>query len=193
MAHAHARLTVHGRRLIIERARAGWKQAHIAAAMGVSRRCVKRWIERYRAEGEAGLVDRSSRPHTSPTRTSPGREEAVLELRQRERIGREEIAARLGMSARTVSRILARHGIPPLRALDPITGEVIRASKITAVRYERDRAGELVHMDVKKLGKIPDGGGWKAHAAPADPSCETGTRRSGTTMSTHSSTITPGS
>lgn len=108
MAHANARLTVHGRRLIIERARAGWKQAHIAAAMGVSRRCVKRWIERYRAEGEAGLVDRSSRPHTSPTRTSPGREEAVLELRQRERIGREEIAARLGMSARTVSRILAR-------------------------------------------------------------------------------------
>src|SRR5690606_5113739 len=163
MAHANARLTVHGRRLIIERARAGWKQAHIAAAMGVSRRCVKRWIERYRAEGEAGLVDRSSRPHTSPTRTSPGREEAVLELRQRERIGREEIAARLGMSARTVSRILARHGIPPLRALDPITGEVIRASKTTAVRYERDRAGELVHMDVKKLGKIPDGGGWKAH------------------------------
>lgn len=163
MAHANARLTVHGRRLIIERARAGWKQAHIAAAMGVSRRCVKRWIERYRAEGEAGLVDRSSRPYTSPTRTSPGREEAVLELRQRERIGREEIAARLGMSARTVSRILARHGIPPLRALDPITGEVIRASKTTAVRYERDRAGELVHMDVKKLGKIPDGGGWKAH------------------------------
>ena len=163
MAHANARLTVHGRRLIIERARAGWKQAHIAAAMGVSRRCVKRWIERYRAEGEAGLVDRSSRPHTSPTRTSPGREEAVLELRQRERIGREEIATRLGMSARTVSRILARHGVPPLRALDPITGEVIRASKTTAVRYERDRAGELVHMDVKKLGKIPDGGGWKAH------------------------------
>lgn len=103
MAHANARLTVHGRRLIIERARAGWKQAHIAAAMGVSRRCVKRWIERYRAEGEAGLVDRSSRPHISPTRTSPGREEAVLELRQRERIGREEIAARLGMSAPTVS------------------------------------------------------------------------------------------
>lgn len=163
MAHANARLTVHGRRLIIERARAGWKQAHIAAAMGVSRRCVKRLIERYRAEGEAGLVDRSSRPHTSPTRTSPGREEAVLELRQRERIGREEIAARLGMSARTVSRILARHGVPPLRALDPITGEVIRASKTTAVRYERDRPGELVHMDVKKLGKIPDGGGWRAH------------------------------
>ena len=163
MAHANARLTVHGRRLIIERARAGWKQAHIAAAMGVSRRCVTRWIARYRDEGEAGLRDRSSRPHTSPSRTSAEVEEAVLELRRKERLGRDEIAARLGVSPRTVSRILARHDIPPLRALDPITGEVIRASKTTAVRYERDRPGELVHMDVKKLGKIPDGGGWKAH------------------------------
>ncbi|AAT89916.1 transposase [Leifsonia xyli subsp. xyli] len=163
MPHANARLTVHGRRLIVERARAGWKQAHIAAAMGVSRRCVKRWIDRYRTEGEAGLLDRSSRPHSSPTRAGADVEEAALELRQRERIGRDEIAARLGLSPRTVSRILARHGIPPLRTLDPITGEVIRASKTTAVRYEWDRPGELVHMDVKKLGKIPDGGGWKAH------------------------------
>lgn len=154
---------VHGRRLIIERARAGWKQAHIAAAMGISRTCVKRWIMRYRAEGEDGLVDRSSRPHTSPTRTSAEVEDAVLELRQKERIGRDEIATRLPVSARTVSRILSRHDVPPLRALDPITGEMIRASKTTAARYERDRPGELVHMDVKKLGKIPDGGGWKAH------------------------------
>jgi transposase InsO family protein len=163
MAHANARLTVHGRRLIIERALAGWKHAHIAAAMGVSRRCVKRWIDRYRDEGEAGLRDRSSKPHTHPTRTSIEVEEAVIALRRDERIGRDEIAARLGLSPRTVSRILTRHGVPPLRALDPITGEVIRASKTTAVRYERDRPGELVHMDVKKLGRIPDGGGWKAH------------------------------
>ena len=67
------------------------------------------------------------------------------------------------MSARTVSRVLARHQMPRLCALDPITGQVIRASKATAVRYERDRPGELVHMDVKKIGRIPDGGGWRAH------------------------------
>jgi transposase InsO family protein len=65
--------------------------------------------------------------------------------------------------ARTVSRVIARHALPRLEQLDPMTGEVIRASKATAVRYERDHPGELVHMDVKKIGKIPDGGGWRAH------------------------------
>ena len=72
------------------------------------------------------------------------------------------IGAELGVPTRTVSRVLARHGVPSLAALDPMTGEVIRASKATAVRYERDRPGELVHMDVKKLGRIPPGGGWRA-------------------------------
>lgn len=67
------------------------------------------------------------------------------------------------MPARTVSRILRRHGVPHLRQLDPLTGEIIRSSKQTATRYERERPRELVHMDAKKLGKIPDGGGWKAH------------------------------
>ena len=163
MSHANARLTVHGRRLIVERARHGWKQAHIAAAMGVSRRCVQRWIARFHAEGEAGLQDRSSRPHGSPRRTAADVEAAVLALRERERRGRDWIADELGVPARTVSRILARHGVPRLSQLDPITGQLIRASKTTAVRYERERPGELVHMDVKKLGRIPDGGGWKAH------------------------------
>ena len=163
MSHANARLTVHGRLLIVERARHGWKQAHIAAAMGVSRRCVKRWIDRFHAEGEAGLQDRSSRPHRCPRRTAADVEAAVLELRARERQGRDWIADELGVPARTVSRILARHGVPHLSQLDPITGQVIRASKTTAVRYERERPGELVHMDVKKLGRIPDGGGWKAY------------------------------
>lgn len=163
MSHANARLTVHGRRLIVERARQGWKQAHIAAAMGVSRRCVKRWIDRHRDEGEAGLADRSSRPHRSPRRTPAEVEAVVVAVREAERVGPDEIAARTGVPPRTVSRILARHGVPHLARLDPITGELIRASKVTAVRYERDRPGELVHMDVKKLGRIPDGGGWKAH------------------------------
>ena len=73
----------------------------------------------------------------------------------------------LGVPARTVSRILRRHHVPHLAACDPITGEVIRASKATAVPYERDRPGELVHMDVKKIGRIPDGGGWRAHRRAA--------------------------
>ena len=163
MSHANARLTVHGRRLIIERARQGWKQAHIAAAMGVSRRCVQRWVDRYRAEGDAGLRDRSSRPRRCPRRTSAEVEATVLMLRRAERVGRDELAARTGVPARTVSRILARHGVPHLSRLDPISGQLIRASKTTGVRYERARPGELVHMDVKKLGRIPDGGGWKAH------------------------------
>ena len=163
MSHPNARLTVRGRQLIVERARAGWTQAHIAAAMGISRSCVRRWLDRYAAEGEAGLHDRSSRPHGSPRRVAPAVEEAVLALRGRERLGRDVIAHRLGVAPRTVSRILARHGVPHLSRLDPITGQLVRASKTTAVRYERERPGELVHMDVKKLGRIPDGGGWRAH------------------------------
>ena len=162
MSHANARLTPKGRRLIVERAQAGWKRAHIAAAMGVSRKCVKTWIDRFAAEGVAGLEDRSSRPHSSPSATSPEQVQAVLEVRAAERVGRDEVAEKTGVPARTVSRILARHGVPRIAQLDPMTGEVLRSSKSTAVRYERERPGELVHMDVKKLGKIPDGGGWRA-------------------------------
>ena len=163
MSHPNARLTVRGRLLIVERAQAGWKQAHIAAAMGVSRQCVRRWLDRYQAEGEAGLHDRSSRPHHSPHRTAPPLEAAVLALRTRERLGRDAIADRLGLSARSVSRVLARNGVPHLACLDPITGRLLRSSKATAIRYERARPGELVHMDVNKLGRIPDGGGWRVH------------------------------
>jgi transposase InsO family protein len=163
VSHPNARLTVRGRLLIIERAHAGWKQAHIAAAMGISRRCVRRWLDRFEAEGEMGLHDRSSRPHHSPGRTAPPLEAAVLALRERERLGRDAIADQLEVSPRTVSRILAREGIPHLACLDPISGQLLRASKTTAVRYERERPGELVHMDVKKLGRIPDGGGWRVH------------------------------
>jgi transposase InsO family protein len=167
VSHGNARLTVHGRKLIVARHRAGWKQAHIAAAMGVSRKCVRTWIARYTAEGEAGLVDRSSRPHVSPTRTAAEVEDRIIELRRRERRGPAWIGAELGMPARTVSRVLVRRGQPRLAALDPMTGEVIRSSKATATRYERSRPGELVHMDVKKLGRIPDGGGWRAHGRAA--------------------------
>lgn len=162
VSHGSARLTVHGRRLIIQRHQAGWKQAHIAAAMGVSRKCVKTWLDRYASEGDAGLVTRSSRPHAMPTRTSNEVEQKVLVARAEHREGPDVLGPKVGVPARTVSRILRRHDVPYLRECDPITGEVIRSSKQTAVRYERDRTGELVHMDVKKLGRIPDGGGWRS-------------------------------
>jgi transposase InsO family protein len=163
VSHGSARLTVHGRLLIVQRHQAGWKQAHIAAAMGVSRKCVRTWIERYASEGEAGLITRSSRPHSMPTRTSEALEQRVLAARAEHRDGPDVLGPKVGVPARTVSRILRRHRVPYLRECDPMTGAVIRSSKQTAVRYERQRPGELVHMDVKKLGKIPDGGGWKAH------------------------------
>jgi len=163
MSHGSARLTVHGRLLIVQRHQQGWKQAHIAAAMGVSRKCVKTWLDRFAVEGEAGLETRSSRPRSCPSKTPAEVEQRIVELRMRERRGPDWIGAELGVPARTVSRVLARHGLPRLCALDPITGQLIRASKTTAVRYERSRPGELAHMDVKKLGRIPDGGGWKAH------------------------------
>jgi transposase InsO family protein len=167
VSHGNARTTVHGRRLIVARHRAGWRQAHIAAAMGISRKCVRTWITRYETEGEAGLADRSSRPRTSPTRTPREVEDRIIELRNRERRGPDLLGAELGVPARTVSRVLVRRGQPRLCALDPMTGAVIRSSKQTATRYERSRPGELVHMDVKKLGRIPDGGGWRAHGRAA--------------------------
>ena len=161
MSHGNARTSSYGRLLIVQRHQAGWPQAHIAKAMGVSRKCVKTWIDRYAAEGEAGLTDRSSRPHSMPAKTSPEVERQVVELRRTERRGQDWLGPELGLSPRTVSRILRRHQMPYLHQCDPITGEVIRGSKVTAVRYERSRPGELVHVDVKKLGRIPDGGGWR--------------------------------
>jgi transposase len=152
--HGNARTTVHGRKLIVARHKAGWRQAHIAAAMGISRKCVRTWISRYAAAGDAGLADRSSRPHTSPTRTAVEAEDRIVATRTAHRRGPAWIGAELGVPARTVSRVLVRRGQPRLSALDPMTGQVIRSSKQTAVRYERSRPGELAHMDVKKLARI---------------------------------------
>ena len=163
MSHRNARTTFQGRLLIVQRHRAGWPQAHIAKAMGISRKCVRKWLDRYAAEGESGLHERSSRPHRMPGRTPAALEQRIVELRGRERRGPDWLGAELGVPARTVSRVLARRQVPRLCTLDPITGEVIRSSKATAVRYERERPGELVHMDVKKIGRIPDGGGWRVH------------------------------
>jgi transposase InsO family protein len=137
--------------------------AHVAVAMGVSRQCAHRWVARFDAEGEAGLWDRSSRPHRMPARTPAAVEQRVVAARIEHRRGQDWLGPELGIPARTVSRILRRHQLPRLCECDPLTGVVIRASKTTAVRYERDRPGELLHMDVKKIGRIPDGGGWRAH------------------------------
>ena len=137
--------------------------AHVAKEMGVSRQCAHRWVARFDAEGWNGLHDRSSRPRSFPTRTPADVESGVVAARRQLRVGRDRIAEVTGVPARTVSRILARHGLPAIAALDPVTGVVIRASKATSHRYERAAPGDLVHVDVKKLGRIPDGGGWRAH------------------------------
>jgi len=164
VSHRNARLTFHGRRLLVQRVRVeGMPVAHVAKAMGISRQCAHRWVARFDTEGEAGLHDRSSRPHTFPTRSSAELEQRVIDARRLHRRGQDWLGAELGIPARTVSRILRRHDVARLCVCDPLTGEVIRASKTTAVRYERDRPGELVHMDVKKIGRIPEGGGWRAH------------------------------
>lgn len=164
MAHANARLNLHGRKLLVERVRRdGRPVAHVAKELGVSRQCAHRWVARFDAEGEAGLFDRSSRPHASPTRTAQRVEKKVLACRAKQRRGQDWIARETGVPARTVNRILARHHVPRLAECDPLTGQVIRASRATRCRYERDRPGELIHADVKKIGKIPVGGGWKAH------------------------------
>lgn len=150
--------------LLIERIVVGRRPvAHVAAELGVSRQCAYRWVRRFRVEGLAGLVDRSSCPHRCPHRTAADLEAAVVELRRSSRRGQQWIADELGVPARTVSAILRRHQMPYLRQCDPLTGAPIRTSKMTAVRYERSRPGELIHMDVKKIGRIRNGGGWKAH------------------------------
>lgn len=165
MAHRNARLTLHGRLLLIDRVcRQQRPVSHVAKELGISRQCAHRWIARFQATGQAAdLHDRSSRPRHSPTQTSAQAEARVLRARHQHRRGQDWLGPELGIPARTVSRVLRRHQVPYLRECDPLTGQVIRASKTTALRYERARPGELVHVDVKKVGRIHDGGGWKAH------------------------------
>jgi hypothetical protein len=154
--HRNARLTVHGRRLLVERVASVRPVAHVAAEieMGISRTTAHKWVRRFAAEGEAGLHDRSSRPHTIPHRTPAATEAEVCRLRQDRKLGPARIGPILGLPASTVHRVLTRHRLNRLAFMDRPTRQVIR-------RYERERPGELVHIDVKKLGRIPDGGGHK--------------------------------
>ncbi len=162
MAHAKAKLTPAGRLLLVRRVlEEGWPPAHAAAMAGVSRQTVHKWLRRFAEEGLSGLQDRSSRAHRCPHRTASETEEAVLALRGEIRRGPHRIAGRLHLAPSTVHAILYRHGVSRLSRLDRTTGQVIRRGPV--VRYERSRPGELVHVDVKKLGRVPDGGGWRAH------------------------------
>jgi transposase InsO family protein len=160
--HGNARLTPLGRLTLVSRIETGRPVAHVAAEMGVSRPTAYKWWRRWQAEGPAGLADRSSRPRTCPHRSPVSLEEAVCELRRTRKLGPARIGARLAMPASTVHRVLVRHGLHRLAWMDRPTGQVIR-------RYERSRAGELVHLDVKKLGRIPNGGGWRAHGRGQRP------------------------
>jgi transposase InsO family protein len=170
MSHRNARLTPRGRLLLVQRIRVqGMPVAHAAKAMGVSRQCAHRWVARFDAEGVGGLEDRSSAPHYCPGATEARRVARVLKARADHRCGPAQIGALTGVPERTVTRILRRAGVPRLAECDPMTGEVIRASRATAHRYERSRPGELVHVDVKKLGRIPPGGGHRAHGRTSRP------------------------
>jgi transposase InsO family protein len=164
MGHANARLTFHGRCLLVRRVVfEGRPVAHVASEPGVSRQCAHRWVGRFRRQGWDGLADRRSGPRSCPSRTPAQVEERVLEARRELRAGPDRIAAATGVPARTVTRILRRHGVPVLAACDPVTGQQIRASRMSTRRYEHPVPGAMIHIDVKKLGRIPDGGGWRVH------------------------------
>ena len=147
-------MTPRGRMIMIERIASGRPVAHVAAEMGVSRKTADKWWRRWLAEGEDGLEDRSSRPHRCPHQTSSRLEARIVRIRQRRKLGPARIASIVGMPASTVHRVLCRHGLNRLAWMDRPTGQVIR-------RIHTNRPGELVHVDVKKLGRIPRGGGWR--------------------------------
>jgi transposase InsO family protein len=154
--HRNAPLTPEGRLRLCERIEDGWPVAHAAAAMGISRDRAYVWWRRYQEEGVAGVEDRSCRPHRCPRQTRAGVERRVVTLRQNRGLGPARIAGIVGMHASTVHRVLERHQMSRLSDLDRTTKQPIR-------RYEMTRPGELVHVDIKKLGRIPKGGGWRAH------------------------------
>ena len=138
--HKNARLTVHGRERINRLLDSGLTVEATAQTSGVSQRTVRKWRHRYRTEGAAGLADRSSRPHRLRRPTRPATIERIEALRRQRWTGKA-IAAAVGVSAATVSRVLKRLGLNKLSAL--AFAEPVR-------RYERDRPGELIHIDIKK-------------------------------------------
>lgn len=158
VTHARAALNPTGRLKLVQLViRDGWTQARVAERLQVSRGTVSKWVARYRAEGAAGLADRSSRPHRSPNQTSQRTERRIVALRVTRRWGPHRIAYHLHLPQSTVSKVLTRYRVPLLGHIDLNTG--LRVRKPKPARYERENPGDLVHVDVKKLGRIPDGGG----------------------------------
>jgi transposase InsO family protein len=153
MSHRNAPLTETGRlrlaRCVVED---GWPVRRAAERFQVSHTTAARWAARYRQLGPAGMADRSSRPHHSPGRTCGRTERRIIKLRVSRRLGPARIAWQLGLNPSTVHQVLRRYGCPKLACLD-------RAAQVAVRRYERARPGELIHVDIKKLGNIPDGGG----------------------------------
>jgi transposase InsO family protein len=155
VSHANAALTPRARlklaELVVD---GGWTYAAAAKMFMVAARTAKKWADRFRAEGAAGMLDRSSRPHTSPTKTSPRVMRRIVKLRWRKRLGPVQIAGQLAVPASTVHAVLTRCRINRLSHIDRVTGEPLR-------RYEHDHPGSLIHVDVTKFANIPDGGGHK--------------------------------
>ncbi len=170
--HANARTCPNSRRLLVERiVEKQWSLAAAAEAAGVSERTAYRWLARWRSEGEAGLADRSSRPRRVPHRTPPERVEAIAKLRRLRMTG-AEIAEVLSMALSTVSAVLARIGLGRRSRLDPPE---------PPNRYERRRPGELVHLDIKKLGRISSRGAGHAVTGHRKSQFRVGPKRLGTT------------
>jgi transposase InsO family protein len=138
-------------RLVVDQ---GWPIARAAERYDVSWPTAKRWADRYRRFGSAGMTDASSRPHHSPNRTSAPVVRKIVHLRWKHRLGPVQIADRVGIAPSTVHAVLVRCRLNRLTHVDRVTGEPVR-------RYEHDHPGSLIHVDVKKLGNIPDGGGWR--------------------------------
>lgn len=156
MAHARAKLTVLGRRLLVERVlEDGWKPADAANAMGVSRQTAYKWLRRFRDEGPAGLLDRTSAPNRCPHRLPEAEVARIVATRLEILHGPHRLAYALGRPRSTIYGVLRRQGISRVSFIDRPTR--------TVVRYERARPGELLHVDVKKLGRIREGGGWRMH------------------------------
>jgi transposase InsO family protein len=159
MAHGNALLTEKGRlrlaRCVVDD---GWALRRAAERFQVSATTAKRWADRYRTEGPAGMADRSSRPRRSPRRTRPPVVRKILHLRRTRGWGPARIGPKLGVPVSTVGSVLRRERVPPLGSVDLATRQQLRR---TVHRYEHDHPGDLVHVDIKKLGRIPDGGGWR--------------------------------
>ena len=164
MAHPRARLNVFGRSLLVHRVTVeGWPVALAWEAMGISRASGHKWVRRYRAEGVAGLADRSSRPRYSPRLTPAEEVRRIIAARAELRWGPDRLGPMLGLPPSTVAAVLRRAGTPKLADLDRPTGLPVR-------RYEVCHPGELLHQDHKKLGRIPDGGGHRVLGRAAAPS-----------------------